>query len=115
MSLIRESVPLNTDGAGAVTRTVRASPAILRAVDLEIGTLNAPDIVITEEPVGTTLLGLTAVNTDGRYLPVVVGQDDSGADVVGSAVSPVVLSRIQIAVTGADASSTGRIVLILER
>jgi hypothetical protein len=115
VSLIRESVPLNVDGAGAVTRTVRASPAVLRAVDLEIGTLNAPDIAITEEPAGTALLTLSGVSADGRYLPVILGQDDAGADVAGSAVPPVVLSRIQIAVTGADASTGGRIVLILER
>lgn len=42
-------------------------------------------------------------------------QGDDGADLVGAFGSPVVLDRIQIAVAAADASTTGRLVLLIER
>lgn len=115
MSVVVKSVPLVTDGAGAASATVRAGGVILRAIHVEIGTLSTPDIEITEEPEGTTVLSVVGVAADTRYVPTMEGADDAGAAVTGSALPVPVLDRIQIAVTGGGDTKSGRVVLLLER
>src|SRR5258708_23912931 len=115
MSLSTESVPINTDVSGATTRTVRTGSAILRAVDIEIGTLSTPDIAITEEPGAINLLTLTGLAASGRFQPLVHGSDNAGASVSASEVFPTILSRIQIPVTGGGDTKTARLVLLLDR
>ncbi len=115
MTLIAKTVPINTNASGDATATVRAGGCRLHAIDVALGDLDTPDITITEEPQGTSILGLTGLAVSGRYLPVVVGQDDAGADVSGSAVAPVILTRIQVVVAGGGNKKSGELTLLLER
>lgn len=115
MSLLSQSVPLNTDNAGAVTRDVRVAPGRLHAVVVELGTLETPDITLTDEPAGVTLLGVTGVATDKRYLLVAQAQGSAGTNTSGAFVTPSVFGRIHVVVAGGGDTKTGRIVLLVER
>jgi hypothetical protein len=115
MSIQVKSVPIVTDGSGDALNTVRAGGVILRQIRIELGTLTTPDITITEEPEGTSILALTGLNADKTVTPLVVGQDDAGEDIVGSAAALPVYSRIQIQTAGGGNAKTGRVVFLLER
>ncbi len=79
MSLAIKSVPIVTDGAGAASATVRGAGMIIRRIDLELGTLSTPDVDITDEPTGTSVLSVDAVAADATYYPTIRGQDTTGA------------------------------------
>lgn len=115
MTLLLQSVPLNTDGTGAVSRDVRFAPGRLHAVAFEIGTLETPDLTLTDEPAGVELLAVTGLADDDRWNLVAQAQGSDGDDVVGSFVAPLVYGRVHVAVAGGGASKTGRLVLFVER
>lgn len=115
MSILVKSVPITTDGSGVDQTTIRAGGVILRGIRIELGTLSTPDIAITEEPAGTTILAVTGLAADKSVVPLIEGQDDAGDDIVGSAVAVPVYDRIQIATSGGGDTKTGRVVLLLER
>ncbi|HVA85239.1 MAG TPA: hypothetical protein VNF73_02850, partial [Candidatus Saccharimonadales bacterium] len=114
MSLVEESVALDTDASGAVTRDVNVGPARLFGVAVEIGTLVLPTITLTDEPGGVPLLAITALATDARYNLGLPLQGGDGADTTGLG-PPMVLGRIHIALSDGGATNTGRLVLLVER
>ncbi len=114
MSLLTKSVPIVTLADGTDLSTVRLGPCVLRMIRFELGTLSTPDITITEEPGGKTLLGVLAVAADTDYVPTVLGQDSAGADIVDVGLPTLVLSRIQVAVAGGGDTKTGRLIFFYE-
>jgi len=115
VSLLLQSVPLNTDGTGAVVRDVRFAPGRLHAVRIELDTLDTPDITITDEPIGDTILALTGVAADVTKYPTVLGQGSNGVNIAGAAVAYPVFGRLHIVIAGGGANKTGRLVLFVER
>lgn len=115
MTFKRKSVPIVTDGAGAFSKTVSVrGAAVLRCIDFELGTLETPDIDITDEPTATVVLGVAAVAADTRYVPTILGTDDAGAAVVGAAVPFPIMGALQIEVAGGGATKAGRLVILYE-
>lgn len=116
MSIIARAVPLLTDGSGVASATVRAGGCRLLGVSLELGTLDTPNVAITDEPNGTELLSLAAAAADGVFQPMVAASDPAdGTALTGAFAAPAVFGRIEVAVTGGGASKTGEITLLLER
>jgi hypothetical protein len=109
-TLVATSVPLNVDGDGALERDVRVGAGQLLGVKVEIGTLNTISITLKDEPDDVTLLDVSGVNADTRYTLAAV------ADNIEGGVAPVIVwGRIHVHVEGADASTTGRLVLLVNR
>jgi hypothetical protein len=115
MSLQVRSVPIVTDGTGVASATVRAGGCKLLAVEIEIGTLTTPDILITDEDSGRELVNKTGLAADAHYTLGVQLQDTDGTDLTGAFGVPVVTGRMEIAISGAGAAKTGRVVLVMER
>ncbi len=115
MSLAVQSVPILTNGSGVDASTIRAGGAVIRRIVIEVGTLSTPDIAITDEPSGVSILAVAGLTDDASYVPLQVGQDDAGADISGSAVPVPVIERIQIATSGGGATKAGRVLFLLER
>ena len=114
MSLLTRSVPITTAADGTDLTTIRLGPCVIRMIRLELGTLDTPDITITEEDGGKMLLGVAAVAADADYYPTVLGQDNAGADVLGAAVPVPVLDRIEVATVGGGDTFTGRLIFFYE-
>lgn len=127
MSLLVKKVPLITNGDGDATATVRLGPCVLRMVRLKVGTLTTPDVTITAEPVGTTLLDVSAVAADTDYTLAGKVQDSTGADVASGPIpdgnggvtvnawsSVPVLDRLQVVVAGGGANKTGELTFLYE-
>lgn len=115
MSLLTESIPIETASDGTDLSTFRAGGILLHAIRLELGTLSTPDFTITEQPNGDSILAVAAVAADKTWYPSVLDDDAAGADVAGSARPYPVYDRIQIATAGGGANKTGRLILLYER
>jgi hypothetical protein len=118
MSIRKRQVTIGpTDGAGAFSITVTA-PGLVRAVGVVIGTLETPDITITDALTGDGVLAVTGVASDTRYTPKVFAQDTAGANLstVGDATyeSPAIIQSATIVVAGGGATKTGTLYLFLE-
>lgn len=115
MSIDIESVPVTTLADGTDLSTLRAGGFILHGIRIELGTLDTPDITITEEPIGTTILAVTGLAADGDYTPLVEGHDDAGDAIVGSAAPVNVYGRLEIATSGGGDTKTGVVRFLVER
>jgi hypothetical protein len=127
MSLYSKRIPLRTSSEGTVSVDVRITGPLV-AVDLQLGTLSTPDIEITDEPAGITLLDVAGVDADARWqlgrllqgsdgedLTVEVHDGDDGTSEVSAYAPPVVIGRVHIAVTGGGASKGGLLTLVFNR
>jgi hypothetical protein len=115
MSLLVRSVPITTDGTGVASATVRAGGAKLLAIEVEVGTLSTPDIAITDEPSGRSLLSVAGLAADAHYTLGLQLQGSAGTNLAGAFGVPIVTGRVEIAVTGGGAAKTGAVKLVFER
>jgi len=114
VSLLVRSVPIVTAADGTDLTTIRLGPCVLRLIRFELGTLSTPDITITEEDGGKTILSVAAVAADKDYMPTMLGQTTGGVDVVGAGVPMPVLDRLQIVVAGGGDTLSGRLIFFYE-
>ncbi|MGD0248290.1 MAG: hypothetical protein ABSB75_04480 [Candidatus Limnocylindrales bacterium] len=114
MSLLVKRVPITVTAGGDDTTTVRLGPCVLRMIRVELGTLDTPDIDITEEPNAKSILSVDGVAADTDYLPTNLGSDPSGVDVVGAALPVPILNRLVIVTAGAGNATTGEIIFVYE-
>jgi len=114
MSLLVRRVPINVAADGSDLTTVRLGPCVIRLIRIEKGTLDTPDITITEQPNNKSLLALTGLAADKDVIPTILGGNGTGVDVVGAALPAPGLGRIQIATSGAGVSTTGEITFLYE-
>lgn len=116
MSFVEYPLPVTPNGDGDDLSTVRAGGCRLVGVKVEMGTLTAMDVAITDEPTGTSLLALTAVAADGVYQPAAQLADPTdGTALTGAYGLPVAFGRIQVAIANGDAGEEGLITLLVER
>lgn len=114
MSYITQSVPIGTDGSGVAAADVRIGGGLLLSVALEKGTLETPDIDLTDEPAGVSLLSVDGVAADTRWNLGTLAQKADGTNSTTYRSVPV-FGRIHVAVTGAGSVKTGRLVFLIER
>lgn len=109
---------VTTDGAGAAVAT---APLVGRlvAVDVTLGTLDTPDIDVTDEPAGTSLLSVNGVAADTRYHLATKMQDSTGGDASSDGgdvfTAPTVLGQVKVVIAGGGATKSGVIKLLCER
>lgn len=115
MAIQEHSVPIVTASDGTDQSTVNLGEVLLHAIRLELGTLSTPDITVTEEPIGDTILGVLAQAADKTWYPSVLGTDAAGADIAEAARPYPVYDRIQVAIAGGGNVKTGRLILLYER
>ena len=116
MSVLTYRLPMVTNGDGDASATVRAAGAKLLGVGVEIGTLEAFDLAITDEPTGTELLSLAAVAADAPYQPAAAMADPTdGTPLAGAFAVPIVFGRIEVAVSNGGDTLQGEITLVIER
>jgi len=113
MSIVIRRVPILTDSSGDDVSTVLIKGRLAK-VTLELGSLTTPDLTITDEPAGTTLLADAGVASDTDYYPSVVMCDDAGAPVAGFS-EPIVFGRLQVTIAGGGATKAGAVALAIER
>jgi hypothetical protein len=92
----------------------RALFGVVRGISVEIGTLTTPDIAITDDTWGTSLLSVTGLAADAVYRPSAPLQAAAGTDIADSSAPATVMGRIKVAVSGGGSQKTGRIHLLLE-
>jgi hypothetical protein len=114
VSLLSQVVPINVAADGTDRTTVRLGPCVLRLIRIEKGTLDTPDITITEQDNNKTILALTGLAADKDVLPTILGGNGTGVDVVGAALPTPILGRLQIDVAGAGVSTSGEITFLYE-
>jgi len=116
VSIQAHRVPIVTDSSGNDLSTVRAGGCRLIGVQVDMGTIAAMDVAITDEPTGTALLTLTDVEASGVYQPAAQMADPSDGSALSGAFSePSVFGRIQIAIANGGDTLTGEITLLIER
>ena len=103
---------LKTDGSGDAVAQTNFYGELL-AVDVAIGDMTTPDIDITEEPAGTSVLSVTGLAADTRYLPAAESADTDGS-ALGSYAHPVILGKLQVAVSGGGATKSGTVRLLVD-
>lgn len=114
-TLITQSVPLTTDASGVCVRDVRFGSAQLIAIEVELGSLETPDITITDEPSGRSLLAKTGLAADAHYVMSAQQQKADGTNLTGAFGPPVITGRVHVAIAGGGDTKTGRLVLIVNR
>jgi len=100
-------ISLPVDAAGALAVNVRLSGQIV-AVFLDKGTLDTPDVSITDLTTGDTVLIAAGVAADKVFMPrrLVQGAAD-GADIAVTYDAPVVLSTARVVIAGAGNKTLG--------
>src|SRR5262245_22977744 len=106
MSLATHRVPIVTASDGTDLSTINLGSVLVHAVRLELGTLTTPDITITEEEIGDTIVAEAAIAADKTWYPSVVDTDADSAAVTGSTRPYPVIGRIQVAVAGGGDTKT---------
>jgi hypothetical protein len=110
-------IPLVSGGSGTGSIHVTTS-GLVRAIGLLVGTLETPDIAITDGLTGAPVLSVTGLAADTRYQPSVPQQDEDGADLDTDPIiyaPPVITGRMDVAITGAGNNHLGQLVLVIER
>ena len=107
--------PIAVSAAGGMTIDVPAQGEIL-AVGLAIGTLDTPDITITDLDTGAAIFSKSAIAASGRWHPRAAAQTVAGVDTADAAgppetnvayVPPVCLHRAHVVVAGAGNATKG--------
>lgn len=86
----------------------------LKGITIDLGTLETPNIVITDEAAGVTLLTRTALAASAYVQPGAAMLDNAGVAIEGAYGSPVVHGSLRVAVTGGGDTKTGRVRFLLE-
>lgn len=116
MSLITYRLPIVTNSSGVASATVRAAGCRLVAVEVTLGSLSTPDIELTDEPSGRSLLAVAGLAADAFYQPAAQMADPAdGTDLSGAFGVPTVTGRIEVAITGGGDTTTGEITVVIER
>jgi hypothetical protein len=111
-----------TDGAGAFSITVTA-PGRVMAVGLAIGTLETPDLTITDALTGAAVFAKTGIAASARWTPRVLAQSTAGVDLAAAAGppaidnvygSPSILRTVTAVVAGGGDTKTGTLYLLME-
>ena len=92
-----KTITVHTDSEGAFTYE-RVLRAVVHGIEVQLGDvapLVAPDIDITDDTYGTTFLSETAIAADAVFFP-----------------DAVCMGIFKVVVTGAGASTRGRIVVL---
>lgn len=109
---------MKTDSGGDA---VAVAPLVGRlvAVDVDLGDLSTPDIDVTDEPAGTSLLSVNGVAADTRYHLATKMQDSTGGDADSDGgdvfTAPTVLGQVKVVIAGGGANKTGTVRLLCER
>lgn len=82
------------DGTFTYERLLRAE---VRAVEVQLGTLTTPDLDITDDTYGTSLVSDTAIATDSVYFP-----------------AAVCMGVLKVQVTDGGDTKSGRIVVLYD-
>ena len=100
-------ISLPVDAAGALAVNVRVSGQIV-AIFVDKGTLDTPDVTITDLTTGDTVLAAAGIASDKVFMPrrLVQGAAD-GADIAVTYDAPVVLGTAHVVVAGAGNKTTG--------
>jgi hypothetical protein len=106
-----KTITVETDAAGEFTYERRLA-GIIKAIAIDIGDLETPDIVITDGVWDTEILSLTALAADGVFQVVAPAQDEDGVVIADAYVAPAIFGTLKIEVTGGGANKTGTIRLI---
>jgi len=73
---------LTTDGSGNASGDLVIA-GVIRKIFVDLGTLETPNVTITDKDTGETILGVTGVAADTKYYPKVVCQGTDGSDLTG--------------------------------
>lgn len=105
------------DGSYTYTRNFTGQ---IKAIAFEIGDLSTPDIDITDDTYGRTLLSVNGVAADTMYTPsdFLEAADGTTAALVGTAMkgamSAVVMGVLKVVVTGGGDTKSGKVRLLYE-
>jgi hypothetical protein len=105
-------VPIKTAADGTFTTDVRMY-GVIEAIAVRLGSLDTPDITVTDGLTGGAILAVTGVAADARYHPRVKVQTSVGAD-----ADPVVLDKpavtgiCRVAVAGGGNAKSGVVVVL---
>jgi hypothetical protein len=107
------TILVNTDADGAFTYE-RELFGSIRAISLDIGTLETPDVTVTDGVLGTAILSLTGATTDAVYQPAIELVDDTntGTGVYGPSA---VMGTLKVVVAGGGATKHGRLMFLVDR
>jgi hypothetical protein len=106
--------PITTATDGTFTADVRVY-GVIEAVAVRLGSLDTPDITVTDGLTGASVLAVTGVASDARYMPRVPVQDDTGADVDPAVLDkPSVTGVCRITVAGGGSKKSGAVVILYD-
>lgn len=107
------TVLVNTDSSGDFVYE-RELFATVRAIAIDIGTLETPDITVTDGVNSTDILGLTGVMGDGVFQPGIELVDDTNTP-TGSYTPAAVMGTLKVVVAGGGATKHGRLMFLVDR
>lgn len=107
------TVLVNTDANGDFTYE-RELFGTIRAISLDIGTLETPDVTVTDGILSTPVLTLTGATTDAVYQPAIELVDDTNAG-TGTFGQIAVMGTLKVVVSGGGATKHGRLMFLVER
>lgn len=104
------TILVNTDSDGAFTYE-RELAATVRAIAIELDTLESPDIVITDGVYGTALLSVSGLGDDQVFQPGVLFSGEENDTLTATAV----MGTLKVEVTNGGATKHGRITVLVDR
>lgn len=106
------TVHVTTDASGDFTESVGVRGQLV-AVWVDTGDLSTPDLDITDEPTGTSLLHSAAMAGDAIYYPQVASTDITDGTAGDGFVSPAVFGHLKVVIAGGGDTNTGTIKLMV--
>lgn len=101
-------ITVTTDADGEYTLERRLA-GVVKAIAVDLGDLDTPDVAISDGVWDTEILTLAALAADAIYYPLAQAHDEDGADITGAFVPVAIVGSLKIEVTGGGANKTGYI------
>jgi hypothetical protein len=106
------TVPINTATNGTFSVDLRMYGVVV-AIAVRLGSLDTPDLTITDGMSGAPILAVAGIAADARYQPRVPMQTKLGVDIDPPVLdSPAVTGICRIAVAGGGSKRTGSVIVL---
>ena len=103
------NVTTAADGTASVDTRIYG---VIEAIAVRLGSLDTPDIAITDALSSASILAVSAVAADVRYMPRAAVCDATGTPIADAYDKPACTGTLRVAVTGGGNKKTGAVIVL---
>jgi hypothetical protein len=114
MAMHSKAYSITTAADGSATLSITQFYGVIEAIAVRLGSLDTPDVTITDGLSAGSVLAVSGLATDKRYHPRVLAQDDSGANITDNYTRPAISGQLKIVIAGGGNKKTGSVIVVWE-